>query len=121
MFLYLAAILIVFTALLHSIMGEKRLITPLLNSDIPLVRNEVARPVIRFAWHATSALWLIIAAFLAKMAFLKSHDNDDLILLVGVSHIVLGACDGIISKGRHVGWPPITLIGMFSILGVYFS
>ena len=121
MYLYIAAILIVFTALLHSIMGEKRLITPLLASDIDLVKHEVARPVIRFAWHATSFLWLIIAAFLTKMAITKSQENDDLIMLIGIIHVVLGLYDGIISKGKHVGWPPITLIGVFSILGAYLN
>lgn len=119
MFLIVAGVLIVFTASLHSIIGEKRLITPLLASGIDLVKNPVARPVIRFAWHMTSILWLMISYFLVKSGLSGANDNTDLLLIVGFLHIGAGIYDGAVTKWKHVGWAPITLIGVFCMMEVY--
>ncbi|KAF0106041.1 MAG: hypothetical protein FD163_1075 [Hyphomonadaceae bacterium] len=121
MYLIIAGVLIVFTAGLHSIFGEKRLITPLLASDLELVKHEVRRPVIRFAWHMTSLLWLILAYFLVKTGASGINGNADLVVMIGILHIGAGLYDGVVTKWKHVGWAPITLIGVFCMLGVYFN
>ena len=92
----IAALLMVLTACLHSYFGERRLIAPMLSIDAPLFQSALARWVIRFAWHMTSAL----------------------IMLIGFVWLMAGLVDGIGSRGKHIGWPPITLAGLFILIPI---
>jgi len=58
----------VITAFIHSYLGEKRLIAPLVNSTHGVMVNPLAKRVMRFAWHWTSMLWILVAAYLAFAA-----------------------------------------------------
>lgn len=117
-FLWLAAALTLITALLHSLFGEQRLIKPLLSSNAEIMQTARARNLVRFSWHATSLLWLVVAYVLASAARNFSAADPALIGLIGVIHLGVGLFDAVMTKGRHVGWPPLTLIGVFSLLAL---
>ena len=117
-FLWLATALTVTTALLHSFFGEKRLIRPLLTLNDGVLQKDLTRKLVRFSWHATSLLWIVIAYVLASAARNFSAADPFLIGLIGVIHLAVGLFDGVMSKGKHVGWPPLTLIGVFSLLAL---
>jgi hypothetical protein len=117
-FLWLAAGLTLATALLHSFFGEKRLITPLMSISEGVLQTDRTRRLVRFSWHATSLLWIVIAYVLASAAQNFSAADPFLIGLIGIIHLSVGLFDAIMTKGKHVGWPPLTLIGVFSLLAL---
>ena len=112
-----AAALCIITAFIHSYFGEQRLLSPLIGSNHGVMSADLAKQVVRFAWHWTSLLWILVALYLISAALSDNHSHW-LVLLVGVVHLVAGCIDGIITKGKHIGWPPITLIGVLVFLGI---
>ena len=60
-FLYLAALSTLITAVAHSYFGEKLLISKILQINVGVLAFERARFLIRFAWHFTSLLWIVQA------------------------------------------------------------
>lgn len=118
MFLLLAAALLVITACVHSWFGERRLIAPIIQSGAAIMKRDLARQVLRFAWHLTSLLWLVIAITLAHAALTGSGAGPVFIALVGILHVGIGVFDAILTRGRHIGWPLLTLIGVFCLLAL---
>ena len=116
--LLMAAALAAITAGIHSVVGEQRLIGPLLASDTAIMQSPLARQLARFAWHWTSALWLLVAAVLALAAY-GEIASTALILGIAAVHLAMGIADGILTRGRHIGWPLITLIGVLTLLAHY--
>jgi hypothetical protein len=115
--LLLAAFLSVLTAVLHSVLGEQRLIGPLLNSQARIMRESLARRVLRLAWHWTSALWLVVAVVLVSAAT-GSFVDRTILLAIALAHIVCGLLDAVITRGKHIGWPFILAIGALTLFAV---
>ncbi len=113
MLLWLSAIMMIVTALAHSILGEKRLITPILALDTDITRRPLAQQVLRMAWHVTS-LFMGLTALLVVWPAVPAM----LILATGILWLSAGLIDGVVTKGKHVGWLPLTLSGAFAIAGV---
>lgn len=110
-FLYASALVMVLTALAHSLMGEKRLITPLLARDIDLLSGYRSM-LVRFAWHYTSVLMIVTAALVAWPG-----TPLPLIKITGVAWLIAGVFDAIVTRGRHIGWPLLLLAGIFALVG----
>ena len=117
MLLLAAGVLCTLTALVHSLFGEIRLIGPLVRGRSGVMGRPLARQVIRFAWHWTSVLWLLVAAVLVA-AGLGQPVARWLLACIGGAHLALGLFDLVITRGRHIGWPPITLIGGLVLLAL---
>lgn len=117
-FLITASALCVITAIIHSYFGEKRLITPLINSGHGVMVSPLAKQVLRFAWHWTSLLWVLIAAYLA-IAAQGQVSHRPLLMGIGLFHLGAGLLDGIFTRGKHIGWLPITLIGVMVLMGSF--
>jgi len=116
--LLMAATLCVITACVHSVLGEQRLIQPILASDMPLMVHQLARAVTRFAWHWTTLVSLCVASVLALSAY-GDIDAPWLLFAIGAVHLVAGVADAILSRGQHIGWPLITIIGGLTLLAFY--
>ena len=58
---YIAAGTIIFIAMLHSILGEVEILSPLFRAEweTSLPRYAVER-ILRFAWHLTSIAWIAL-------------------------------------------------------------
>ncbi len=110
-----AASLLVLTALLHSIAGERRLISPVLATRAGALSRPLARFVLRFAWHLTSLLMLVLAVGLATWAARPAAAMTAVIATTGVAFTGVGIADGIATRGRHIGWRPLTLIGLAAL------
>src|SRR3546814_6183761 len=52
-------------AFVHSVLGTRRLIAPLLQMREGVLSDPLVRNILRFAWHATSVLMLVSAAAVA--------------------------------------------------------
>lgn len=110
--LWLSAAGMAATASLHSVLGEKRLIRPLLALDQGIMGVDLARRVFRFAWHAMSVLMLVSAALVVWPG-----TPSALILLTGAAWTAVGLFDAVYTRGRHIGWPALTASGLFALMG----
>lgn len=110
--LFLSAVFMVLTGAAHSYFGEKRLIIPILSSGIEVAENPLGRVVIRAAWHLTTLLMVLNAAVMVW-----PDTPRTLAIVTASAWLVSGIVDAVISKGKHIGWPPITLAGIFGLMG----
>ncbi len=103
-------------ALLHSVGGEVWLLRPLFRrGGNAVLESRLARQLLRFAWHVTSLSWLLIAGLLAVLVHSGTALADLGFLITGGLFLAVGLFDLAITRGRHIGWPVLTLIGVFAI------
>lgn len=104
-----AAFLLFGTGVVHSALGEHRLIGPLLAPEKRtglLAQSKFARQVLRFAWHLTTfALWGF-AAILAGLATMPSGQLTTVTLAIIAVVCLLSAIYIFVTSGaRHLAWP----------------
>lgn len=120
--LSVAAALAVGAGITHSVLGERRLIGPILDAAPPgpaVLRSRLSRRILRFAWHATSLAWIAQAAVLGIVAILPAGaQGPPIVVVTGASFLVIAAIAVAISRGRHVGWPILAAIGLTALAGV---
>ena len=110
--LRLAAATMVVVAFVHALVGERRLIGPLLAMNSGIMAVPLARQVMRFAWHMTSVLMVLCGAVVAWPAI-----DPPLIAIIGAAWLAAGLFDAVLTRGRHIGWPFLTAAGVFALLG----
>jgi hypothetical protein len=115
-----AAALCLVAAVIHSVLGEQKLLRPQLAAPTGVMENPLARQVTRLAWHWTSALWLLVGGLLAAAAY-GDITASWLVIAVGAVHLIAGIADAVITKGRHIGWPLIVLIGALTLFSAYLT
>ena len=100
---------------LHSYFGEKLLLAPMFKRrGNAVLENELARKVLRGAWHLTSFLWVIMAIILYSLSFNFGILADTILLTFGVGFLMAGLYSLLLSRGRHIGWPVLSAIGILS-------
>jgi len=116
--LFLAAgVVCVASALMHSLLGEAWLIGPLVRGRAGSMARPITRQIARLAWHWTSVLWLMVGGVLVSAGI--GHPVDTwLLACIGGVHLVLGLFDAVITRGRHLGWPLLILIGGLTLLAL---
>ena len=110
--LWLSAAFMVTTAAVHSVLGYRRLIVPLLRSETEPLADPLTRRIIRFAWHATSVLMLISAAAVAW-----SGTPNTLLVAIATGWLASGLFDAAYTRGRHIAWPALSGAGIFALIG----
>ena len=110
--LYVSAGVIVLTAMVHSMLGERRLIGPILALDTGIVAHPLPRAVLRFAWHLTSVLMILTALLLVWPG-----TPIALIRFTAFAYLAAGLIDAAMSRGRHIGWPMLAAAGLLALLG----
>ena len=115
-----ASLLIVVTMVVHSMLGQRRIVRPLLDHGSGIMQKPLARFIVPFAWHLTSFIGLIVAAILLAWAWTPGQAVTIGLAATGVVFTVSGIWDAIGSKGQHVGWPPLTLIGLSAFAAMAF-
>lgn len=113
--LTIASLLIVATMCVHSFLGQRRLIRPLLDEGHGVMQRPLARFIVPFAWHLTSFIGLIVAAILLAWAWAPDQVRTVGLAMTAMVFTVGGIWDAVGSRGQHVGWPPLTLIGLSSL------
>lgn len=119
--LTVAALLVVATMCVHSILGQRRLVRPLLDDGHGVMQRPLARFIIPFAWHLTSFIGLIVAAVLLAWAWAPDLAQAIGLAVTGVVFTAGGLIDAVGSRGKHVGWLPLTLIGLFSLAALFLA
>jgi hypothetical protein len=110
--LILSALAMLVTAVIHSIAGEKRLIGPALAQKAGIFANPQSRTVMRGAWHLTSLFMLLTGAVIIWPA-----TDAGLKALVASVWLLIGLYSLVSTRGRHVGWPSLTVAGVAGLMG----
>lgn len=110
-----AALLLVVTAAVHSVAGERRLIGPVLARRDGILKSPLARFVLRFAWHITSVAWVVIALILLALVLDPAAVRWWAAAGTGVAFTAIGVFTALSSRGRHIGWPFLTGIGVTAL------
>jgi hypothetical protein len=118
--LLIAATLTVFIGAVHSWLGERRLIGPLLAPDTRtgiLERSRFARQVLRFAWHITTLAWWGMGAVLASYALVPREAFGAVTLgLIAATFFATGVIILVTGRGRHWAWPVFMAIAALAIV-----
>jgi hypothetical protein len=69
----------------------------------------------QLAWHVTSLSWIVLAIILVAFVVKPEQALQSTLIAVGVSFTLVGVFDAFASKGRHLGWPMLTAIGIFAL------
>ena len=110
--LTVAALLLAMTMCVHSVMGQRRLIRPLLDEGAGVMNYPLARFIVPFAWHLTSGIGMIVAAILLAWAWAPDQARNIGLAATGFVFASSGIIDAIGSRAKHIGWAPLTLIGL---------
>lgn len=110
-----ASLLLVITMCVHSVLGQRRLIRPLLHEGAGVTKRPLARFIIPFAWHLTSGLGFVLAAILFAWAWAPGQARTVGLAAAGIVFTVSGLIDAVGSKAKHIGWAPLTLIGLSAL------
>ena len=116
-----ASLLLVVTMGVHSILGQKRLIRPILKQGAGVMQVPLARFILPFGWHLMSFMGLVIAAVLFAWAWSPNHAMTIGLAMTGLVFTAAGLIDAVGSRGKHIGWPPLTLIGLLSLAALFFG
>lgn len=105
--LLIAALLIVLVGLMHSLIGGKRLIGPIVRmKDLPVILGDVrlSRLTLRAGWHALSIVYWGMALLLAYMHAAPADLNRPFLVMAALVFGVTGLAALILSRGRHLSW-----------------
>ncbi len=115
--LLVAAILLIFIGLAHSILGERYILIRLCRQPLPKLfgSDEFTKKTLRFAWHITTIAWFGFAAIL-----LIEHSGeltrDSLLFVIAGVFSVSGVVALVASRGRHLSWLVFGAIAVLCML-----
>jgi len=110
--LTLSSLLLAMTMCVHSAVGQRRLVRPLLDDGAGVMKHPLARFIVPFAWHLTSGIGLVLAAILFAWAWAPDHAQTVGLVATGIVFAAGGLVDAFGSRGKHIGWAPLTLVGL---------
>lgn len=120
----IAAAIFIFGAVVHSVAGEKLLITPLLKRDLPPFLGSVtlARRTLRMAWHLTTVVWLGMAALLLMLANPLVDLRNLVPIVLAVVCIAMAALSLAVTRGTHfLSWVGSLVAAALILYGSYLS
>jgi hypothetical protein len=104
--LYIAAVLIFFVGLAHSVLGERYILMRLFrNSNLPKLFGDdsFTRQTLRFVWHLTTLTWWGLA-FLLVLLVQDGVSVKDVAAVIGWTLLLCGFFPLIMTKGKHLSW-----------------
>ena len=115
--LYLSSFLAFGIGVIHSVLGEKYILTRLFRRDnIPELFGspDFTIRTLRFAWHVTTLAWWGFAAILALLAHppLVTSSVGIVIGCTFIAHFLLALIG---SRGKHLSWIIFLVIGLSAI------
>src|SRR5690554_3064801 len=119
--LFVAALLIGALGIVHSVLGERYLIRWLLRHDLPKLLGDTgfAAGTIRFAWHMTTVMALGLAALLALLAV--DAPQSALVATIGYTLIACGVLPIYFTRGRHLSWLVLFVVGGLCLLSAFVA
>lgn len=111
--LNVAAIFAIAVGFVHSILGERYILTRLFRRDnLPKLfgGTEFTIHTLRFAWHITTIAWWGFAAILFQLAN-GAFSVQGVALAIGLTFIATSFVTFVISRAKHLAWPVFLFIG----------
>jgi hypothetical protein len=112
---HICLVVLVVLAVLHSALGERRLLGPLFAAALPRHALPLGRAftqrTLRFAWHLLSVAWLALAWIVAH------EENAAALVPVGATLLASGALAFVVSRGRHFAWALFAVGGVAGLVG----
>ena len=102
-----AAALLVLVGAMHSFVGGKRLIAPLLGKDdfpVILGSQQNGRVTLWFGWHALTLFWWSQAAVIWTISIDEELTAAVVLASTAVACAITGLAAVIATKGRHLSW-----------------
>ena len=118
--LIVAAILTVAVGLMHSVLGGRYLIAPILKMDgLPVILGSRSRTrlTLKAGWHAASLTWWGLAGVLVHMQVMPGGTDAAFLTMVSAVFGLAGLAALILSRGTHLSWVfflPVALITGYS-------
>ena len=115
--IYCAAFLAFAIGVVHSVLGERYILTRLFRRDnLPKLfgGTEFTIQTLRFAWHITTIAWWGFSAILVLLAA-GTFSFSNLSMVIAITFLVTGAIALIASHGRHLSWVVFIFIGGVSL------
>ena len=113
--LVIAAILSIAIGLIHSVLGEKFIVTPLLKGEIPKILGGdfFARRTIRFAWHFTTiAVWALAAIMLVYATRTIDPAATAVLGIISIAFVISSLISLLAVRGKHFSWWVFLLIAL---------
>ena len=119
-YLLAAAGLSVIGGALHSVLGERLILSKLVSGSLPEVAgsSDLTLRVLRLFWHLVSVAWWGFAALLILLASMPTaEENRRLLLAITVTFLASAVVSFTVSRGRHFSWGVLLLIAIMTWLG----
>ena len=118
-----AALLAIAIGAVHSILGERYIIRPILRrADLPQLFGDdsFTRQTIRFAWHLTTVAWFGLAAILIVLSgpFISIRVGDGVVFAIALTFLVTTIVALAGSRGRHLSWVVFAAITALCLLAL---
>lgn len=108
-----AAFLVVALGLTHSVLGERYILMRLFRrEDLPRIfgSTQFTAQTLRFAWHITTVAWFGFAALLVQIDQ-GQLTSSSAAKIIGFTSIASAFLPLIITRGRHLSWLVLCIIG----------
>jgi hypothetical protein len=119
-YLVAAAGLSVVGGALHSVLGERLILSKLASATLPRVlgSTDLTLRVLRLFWHLVSVAWWGFAVLLVLLASMPSTADGQLLLLaITVTFLASAIVSSTVSRGRHFSWGVLLLVAIMTWLG----
>ena len=115
--LMIAAALTIAIGLVHSVLGERYILTRLFRQPLPKLfgSDDFTRKTLRFAWHITTLAWFGFAALMILLHFGRGTTSA-ILLTMAATFAITGLVALIASRGKHLSW---IVFGAISLLCFY--
>ena len=117
---FVSVCFIVIVAAIHSLLGEKLIIGPVLKLNLPHILGSdfLTKRTLRFAWHLMSVAAFGFAAILFFYAFqVMTFQSSFTAKIIAAVFILSSSVSAIVAHGRHFSWWAFLFIGILTWLG----
>jgi len=117
--LLLAVILTVGIGIVHSVLGERYILTRLFQQQLPKLFGDdrFTKQTLRFVWHILTVAWFGFAVLMYQL-HAGTPSRSDLLDTIGITFAITGLIALIASRAKHLSW---IVFGAISFICLYFS
>ena len=105
---------------LHSVLGERLILSKLTAAGLPQVlgSSAFALRVLRLFWHLVSVAWWGFAGLLALLAVMPvSDEHQRLIWAIALTFLASAVLSLGVSRGKHFSWGVLLIVAVLAWLG----
>jgi hypothetical protein len=121
MWFVFASAVTVLVGLIHSILGEKYIISPLQHlQNMPSIFGSdlLTKRTLRFAWHLTTIAWFGLASLMLMLARNQELFPRMVVFVLFAIFATSFIVSLVVSRGRHFSWVMFLAISLFLLLGL---